>query len=315
MLIESQQNKPIFIIAERANQLGNRLFLFAHFIAFAVENDFILVNPCFEEYAGFFKTTSIDLFCRYPSKESIVKGNIALRTYLSRFVFRLARSFSDGKLKIFTPQKKLAFVKSGYKSTLDNFNVETEISEFYLDDEDFLLSINRNQIIFCQGPLFRDFSSFSKHGSEIRSYFQPLGIYQINVNQLIKKVREQCDLVIGVHIRWGDYLTFLEGKYFFTIEEYITVMERVKNLFPNQKVGFLIASNVKQEEHNFRNYTYFFANDHIIEDMYSLAQCDYIIGPPSTYSLWASFYGKVPLYTIKCPIQNITIDDFQINNG
>ena len=250
-----------------------------------------------------------------PPQKSIVQVNITSRIYFSRFVSKLARSFSDGKLKIFTPQKKWAFIKSGYESTLDNSNIEIEVSEFYLDDKNFLLSISRNQIIFCQGPLFRDFSSFSKHSSEIRSYFQPLDIYQVNINKLITNVRKQCDLVVGVHIRWGDYRTFLEGRYFYTIEEYLTVIDRVKSLFSNQKVGFLIASNVKQEDNNFKNHIHFFANDHIIEDMYSLAQCDYIIGPPSTYSLWASFYGKVPLYTIKCPSQNITIDDFQINNG
>jgi hypothetical protein len=33
-----------------------------------------------------------------------------------------------------------------------------------------------------------------------------------------------------------------------------------------------------------------------VEDLYSLARCDYLLGPPSTFSLWASFYGNVPLH-------------------
>ena len=33
-----------------------------------------------------------------------------------------------------------------------------------------------------------------------------------------------------------------------------------------------------------------------IGDLYSLAACDYIIGPPSTYTQWASFYGQVPRF-------------------
>ena len=67
----------MFVIAQRANQLGNRLFLFAHFIAFAIENNVTLVNPAFEEYAHFFKTTSVDLFCRYPPKKSLLIKNKA----------------------------------------------------------------------------------------------------------------------------------------------------------------------------------------------------------------------------------------------
>jgi len=34
----------------------------------------------------------------------------------------------------------------------------------------------------------------------------------------------------------------------------------------------------------------------MVEDLYALAECDYIIGPPSTYTLWASFYGDTPLW-------------------
>ena len=37
------------------------------------------------------------------------------------------------------------------------------------------------------------------------------------------------------------------------------------------------------------------ASRHFITDLYCMASCDGIIGPPSTFSQWASFYGKVPL--------------------
>jgi hypothetical protein len=34
---------------------------------------------------------------------------------------------------------------------------------------------------------------------------------------------------------------------------------------------------------------------HLVEDMYAFAGCDYLVGPPSTFTTWASFYGQVPL--------------------
>lgn len=49
----------------------------------------------------------------------------------------------------------------------------------------------------------------------------------------------------------------------------------------------------------------------IIEDMYSLAECDYIIGPPSTYTMWASFYGEVPLYMVDNPSLKPVLSDFK----
>jgi hypothetical protein len=33
-------------------------------------------------------------------------------------------------------------------------------------------------------------------------------------------------------------------------------------------------------------------------DLYALAKYDYILGPLSSYSQWASFYGNKPLYQL-----------------
>ena len=46
--------------------------------------------------------------------------------------------------------------------------------------------------------------------------------------------------------------------------------------------------------------------------MYSLAECDYIVGPPSTFSTWASFYGNVPIYRITDPSAEFSIADFKV---
>jgi len=35
-----------------------------------------------------------------------------------------------------------------------------------------------------------------------------------------------------------------------------------------------------------------------VGDMCALAKCDYIFGPLSTFSMWASFYGNKPLFLI-----------------
>jgi len=55
-----------------------------------------------------------------------------------------------------------------------------------------------------------------------------------------------------------------------------------------------------------------FADEDLITDMYSLAKADYIIGPPSTFTMWASFYGSVPLLVIDNRKENILLSDFKI---
>lgn len=46
------------------------------------------------------------------------------------------------------------------------------------------------------------------------------------------------------------------------------------------------------------------------EDLFSLSKADYIIGPPSTFSAWASLYGTVPLYFIESSNSDFKIPDF-----
>ncbi|HAX17707.1 MAG TPA: hypothetical protein DCY00_03825 [Actinobacteria bacterium] len=53
------------------------------------------------------------------------------------------------------------------------------------------------------------------------------------------------------------------------------------------------------------------SQNHFIEDLYSLALCDYIFGPPSTFSMWASFYGEVPLRFITNPDTDLSLDKFK----
>jgi hypothetical protein len=49
--------------------------------------------------------------------------------------------------------------------------------------------------------------------------------------------------------------------------------------------------------------------------MYAFAECDYIFGPPSTYTMWASFYGNKPLYMMESASAEFSTDEFKVYNG
>ena len=53
------------------------------------------------------------------------------------------------------------------------------------------------------------------------------------------------------------------------------------------------------DEEAFPSFDVVLGNGQIVEDMYAFAACDYIVGPPSTYTGWASFYGDKGLYFIR----------------
>ena len=82
------------IIAKRVGQLGNRLFVFAHIIANAIEYGYEVQNPSFYGYGHYFKGTQNDFFCRYPARKS--SGNIpALQEFFYQLVTTCLLSLSN----------------------------------------------------------------------------------------------------------------------------------------------------------------------------------------------------------------------------
>jgi hypothetical protein len=117
---------------------------------------------------------------------------------------------------------------------------------------------------------------------------------------------------VGVHIRHGDYANFRDGKYFYTLPQYVDQMRILARLLAPRRIGFLVCSNVSQDSTHFGDLKVTMGPGHLLEDMYALAECDYLMGPPSTYTIWASFYGKVPLHSIEAADAPLALADFQV---
>lgn len=119
--------------------------------------------------------------------------------------------------------------------------------------------------------------------------------------------------IVGVHIRRGDYKEWLDGIYYFSDEAYSQAMRNLEKqlLGKGEKVKFLICSNEKINLHNFPELDCFIIPQSSPEkDLYALSKSDYIIGPPSSFSQWASFYGKVPVYYMMYENQELKLSDF-----
>lgn len=117
---------------------------------------------------------------------------------------------------------------------------------------------------------------------------------------------------IGVHIRKGDYKEWRNGRYYYDDNRYIKwIIDLQEQIYKKgYNCRFCICSNEP-----------FFINDPSIdivripdatgiEDLCALSKCDFIMGPPSSFSQWASFLGNVPLLFLLDKNQTICIDDF-----
>jgi hypothetical protein len=284
----------MIVIAEKYGQLGNRLFLFAHFIACAIEHGIKLANPAFDEYAVFFESTERDLFCRFPPRVSLLRSSW-LRGRLYWLVSRLTSS-----LAYRLPNNRAWRVIR-----------ISDAEDFDLSTPDFVQMAQTKKFIFVQGWKFRDETSLRKHADMIRRYFTPIERVRRTVEAHLKSARTECDVLVGVHIRQGDYQRFEGGRYFYESHEYSRIMRKVQSLFPERTVGFLICSNTEQPAEVFADFRYSPGPGHFIEDMYALAGCDYIIGPPSTFTLWAAFTGGARLCTLTHRDLEITSESFK----
>ncbi len=288
-------NFTMIIIQEKLGmQLANRLFLFSHFIANAIENEYILINPTFDEYCQYFYATRDNNFGKYPI---YTKFRINPPFILFKILVRLTE-------KIFSISKYHEFIQCPKTGELD------------LSDINFLSKVKHKNIL-ANGWLFRDKKSFRKHSNVIRSYFTPDQEILHTIDQLISDCKDKCDVLIGIHLRRGDFKLYQNAKFYFHDDVYIDKMEQIQTHFNStgKRVLFLICSNEPIQEHNFKKYNIRLGMNKLIEDLYSLAKCDYLIGPPSTYSMWASFYGKVPLLNINNQSQTVKLEDFCIVDG
>lgn len=151
--------------------------------------------------------------------------------------------------------------------------------------------------------------------SELKKIYTPREAIVNVARSLLSKMKEKHNRIIGVHIRRGDYIEWNDGRFYYTWEQYKNFMECLKNLYSNEKIAFFISSNEKISKQNFEGCDcYFFENieSPVITDLYMLSICDQIIGPPSTFSRWASFYGEVPLCFLYEENQQITENEFSV---
>lgn len=150
---------------------------------------------------------------------------------------------------------------------------------------------------------------------QLQHIFRPRKEITDKAEAMMSEIRKEADLVVGVHIRHGDYKDFMGGRFYYTLEEYRQFMLRIRQLYSDRRVVFFISSNGSFSLDAFsglecRRFGKEPSGD--ILDLYTLSLCDRIVGPWSTYSRWASFIGEVPLCCIKQADQPFREEDFSV---
>ena len=113
------------------------------------------------------------------------------------------------------------------------------------------------------------------------------------------KLKSKGKFLVGVHIRRGDYKTWNNGKYYFDDSTYNKVILNLRDILlkQNKEPLFIIVSNEIIPEIISCDYK---INGSWIDDQIALQSCNLIVGPPSTFTLWASYISRIPIVNIEC---------------
>lgn len=286
----------MIVIADKAGQLGNRLLLFAHLIAAAEEASVRVVDLSFTPYRA-----SFSVFSRLrtpacpPGTVSRPLGRVTCSVLLLA-----ARAVAAVALRLHLPPNRLLTV----------FRI-SENERVDLADPDIRRRLAGSRLVLLQGWLFRDAEALERHADLVRGILTPVPAIVMAADQVVKRVRAEDGVVVGVHIRQGDYRVHLGGRFYYPTEAYVRVMERLRDALDGE-VRFLITTDSEQDWDAFSHLPYERAKGSSVEDLYTLSACDLIVGPPSSFTLWASFYGRTPLAMITDPEGSLGPDDFVV---
>ena len=290
--------KNLFLVS-KDGQLANRLWQASYFLSNAIENKYTVNHLFFGDYYLLF-SESIKKNSMFPIRFIFSKyglGHSLLETLLRRTMKLLS------KWKI----RNIGFAKIIY-----SFN-ESEWIDLAKSDISDLVKSN-NVLIF--GWNYLDSINIYKHKKEVVDYWTPNAAYTKQVDYFNNLYREHAELLVGVHIRRGDYQSFNGGKYFYDNSIYQKIMFQFSglSLAKDKKIVFCICSDDKSVA-LVTPFICFEENRPFIVDLYLLAMCDFIIGPPSTFSAWASFYGDKPLAYITDKNMILKEDDFFVSSN
>ncbi len=288
------KNKKIIFLEHNGGRLANQIWPIISIYAFCLEKGYRFENHCFFEYAENFNISSgnllIDLTFYWPYR------------WLKRIVPQKKQiKFRDFFRKIYA--RYVRWMRKKYSNLIDDAP-DAEIPQtHYLPptscNDPLMLDYEHNEkgILYLCGPAFRNRVGLEKYRSEIKNYIRPEKNIEKKVIKFMTSVREKFNLVVGVHIRQTDYLKYRNGELFFRqdkVREILDSFLMARGLDKN-RTAFIICSDGPIEMERFKGLNIFSGPGNMIEDLFTLASTDFLIGSDSTFGAFASYYGNIPM--------------------
>ena len=183
----------------------------------------------------------------------------------------------------------------------------------------------RHKHIVVSGWNIRFYDLFLKYRKDICDLFAIDSEYTEPVRTKMQEAEKTASphlpssaIRLGVHIRRGDYAAWQDGKFLFDDNTYANHINRFAAIHQNEDIHVYLSTNdpvVSEETYQRLCPTVHIHHLHgnAPEDLFMLSECDFLIGPPSTFSLVAAMYRDIPLYRMDSSDETaMTTEAFQL---
>jgi len=187
-----------------------------------------------------------------------------------------------------------------------------DFSDGQTDEKVYFMKQHRHMLVKGWGVRFHEY--FQKYKEEIIRLFDFMPAVRQQVDEVLQS-SVAGTIKLGVHVRRGDYKTWLGGRLYFDDDQYLSVIRQFVNLHPDRPIDVYVCTNdPKLDKSYYRqqlpSVRFFFPNGTAAEDLCLLSECDYLIGALSSFTLVASMYHNIPLYWLMGDISHITMESF-----
>jgi hypothetical protein len=283
---------PAFIVREYA-QLGNTLHTFVNAAALAAATDRVLVNLIFAPFAEYFAGTAPYPLSCFPPEKRFFAETLALAVGPERLRRLL---FSKKWCRRLAP---LVFTLSAP----DEYEAREDFAPLRQVETD------RRAVVIDAWNLHLP-RLVELHAEKLRAYFALAPAWRRQLDDWFATAPRPPTLV-GVHIRrFG--LHYGPGEQWYRPDEFYIKRMREMQAALGPGTGFLICSDGPVDLANYAGLPVRLGPNHRILDLYALSRCDWIFGPFSTYSAWASWIGQVPRFEV-CPDEPLRLANFRIH--
>jgi hypothetical protein len=287
-------------------QTCNQLLQISHWLPVAEEYGISLYFPGFRRYGHMFNGTLNQTIPCYPRTAQYIGYTYEQVSRLCSFVYRIP------KIKLGYVFRIASILPEVVTISVDDSGNEGNIDPRIVIKDPCIVS---GEILLVQGWLYKDYLGMAKNKQLIKKFFSPVPEIKHRLDDFINVNVKSGVVLVGVHLRRGDYRKYAGGKYYYNDDVVRGFMQQMSNLLTDKHIRFLLVSNQPIDKKNYAGFDIIIGLSDPAADLFSLARCDYIIGPPSTFTIWASFYGDVPLFMIKDSSNTLNMDGFAICRG